>query len=722
MLSRRHGAASRLLFGLTIAVIGAVACADEPPTPDLEELDRLRTVGLALLEEGRLADAAASFSHLTELAPEEPLGPADLAVARLRQGDLEGARRAARKAVDRGPSDPGVRVIAAAVAAEAGDDDGAREHLFAALEADAMHVAALWDLHELTGAPAPLETLLRARPANLAALLTAAEVRLRTGALHASATALEGIAQLIDAGDTEARTPLHAALEAIARGESGLALRQIRSLHDKLRVAPSYTRDLAELTGRPDSRAEPLRRFRTVARPPKPAVVEGLGLRFERSSIVQTGRDRDADGPAWAAGTATDIDGDDDLDVVVSTTDGLRCLVSRGSGLYVQECVTRAPARAIPMQAADFDGDARADVLVAGASGVRILRADSAGFALESTLGTFAARIALAADFDHDGDLDVLAGGEGSARLYGQTAPGRFVERSAEAGLAGLSGLRAASFGDIDRDGDLDLVVATGKGLRRLDNQRHGVFVEAAGVLSAAGEEVGSGIPAIVDLNGDGWFDVLIASRSGLYVATGDGTGALEPPVPAVPGATRVGRPEAGASGGSDPRLIVEDLDLDGYLDALVQRGPTPPSLHAYRGTGTGRFVDSSGTLPETLRRAGGPVVALDLDGDGDLDLASGADGGVYLNRGGEANHALEVSLLAAAAGSVNRLGIGSRLDVWAGGRRQNRVVRGEVERFGLGSHEAADVVRIEWTNGVSRNVFDPSTRERLVETRAVEE
>lgn len=720
----RRRVAGGSLLGLALVTIGAVGCMGEaPPRAEWEELDRLRTVGLAYLEEERAADAAAAFARLAELAPEEPLGPADLAVARLRQGDLEAARRAAGEAVGRGPADPEVRVIAAAVMAEAGYEAEAEIHLLAALESDSMHVPALWALHELTEATAPLETLLRATPGNLPALLTAAELRVRADDLDAAAAALERIEQLIAAGKSEAREQLRASLHATSRGERAAALRRVRVLHNVLRVDPLYTRGLTELTGRPGSRAEPLRRFRTIDRSPEPIIADGFALRFERSGGVRTGDGREADSLAWTAGVVTDVDADSDLDLVVSLGEGLRCLANRERSLRVTECMSAPEGWGVPAQAADFDGDARADLLLVGASGVRILVADSAGFRAGPVLQRSAgARTALAADFDHDGDLDVLAGGPGPARFYRQSTPGRFEERAGEAGLAGVVGLRAGAFGDLDLDGDLDLVLSTDAGLRRFDNQRHGVFEAVDDGLSTADGEIPPGAPAIVDVNGDGWFDVLIGTHEGLYLAAGDGSGDLEPPV-------RVGSDAAGTSSNTgdttslpEPRIIVEDFDLDGFIDVLVASAAPPTSVRIYRGTGTGSFVDASGALPATLRDGGGPVHAVDVDGDDDLDLVSGADGGMYLNRGGEANHALEVSLLALAAGSgkVNRFGIGSRLDVWAGGRRQSRVVRGEVERFGLGLRERADVVRIEWTNGVPQNVFDPSSDERLVERQVL--
>src|SRR4029079_16849591 len=60
--------------------------------------------------------------------------------------------------------------------------------------------------------------------------------------------------------------------------------------------------------------------------------------------------------------------------------------------------------------------------------------------------------------------------------------------------------------------------------------------------------------------------------------------------------------------------------------------------------------------------------------------------------------------------------GIGSRIEVRAGELYQTRVATGRVTHFGLGKHLKADVLRIEWTNGVPQTVYFPGSDQDVLE------
>ena len=61
----------------------------------------------------------------------------------------------------------------------------------------------------------------------------------------------------------------------------------------------------------------------------------------------------------------------------------------------------------------------------------------------------------------------------------------------------------------------------------------------------------------------------------------------------------------------------------------------------------------------------------------------------------------VQLTGLRTGSGKNNALGIGSRLNLRAGNIYQTRVATGRVTHFGLGPHLKADVLRIEWPNGV---------------------
>src|SRR5205085_5301395 len=59
---------------------------------------------------------------------------------------------------------------------------------------------------------------------------------------------------------------------------------------------------------------------------------------------------------------------------------------------------------------------------------------------------------------------------------------------------------------------------------------------------------------------------------------------------------------------------------------------------------------------------------------------------------------------------------IGSRIEMRAGEIYQARVVTDRVTHFGLGPHLKADVVRIEWPNGVPQTIYFPGNDQDVLE------
>ncbi len=75
---------------------------------------------------------------------------------------------------------------------------------------------------------------------------------------------------------------------------------------------------------------------------------------------------------------------------------------------------------------------------------------------------------------------------------------------------------------------------------------------------------------------------------------------------------------------------------------------------------------------------------------------------------------------LRTGSGKNNDFGIGARLELRAGTILQTRVVTSRVTHFGLGPHLKADVLRIEWPNGVPQTVFFPGTDQDVLELEAL--
>src|SRR4029077_15390916 len=109
----------------------------------------------------------------------------------------------------------------------------------------------------------------------------------------------------------------------------------------------------------------------------------------------------------------------------------------------------------------------------------------------------------------------------------------------------------------------------------------------------------------------------------------------------ASPGGVRA-EPEPPLPGGPAQGLRACDLDNDGVPDLVTWSGR---KLSIYRGSGS-RALTPLGA-PIELPAEIADVQAGDLDGDGDLDLLVSTPKGLFFveNKGGNANHWLDVRL-----------------------------------------------------------------------------
>jgi uncharacterized protein (TIGR03382 family) len=259
------------------------------------------------------------------------------------------------------------------------------------------------------------------------------------------------------------------------------------------------------------------------------------------------------------------------------------------------------------IEVADVDGDGNVDILVANggnyssagtAEPARVWR-NLGGWAQSGThcseisaqaVGGFTglSRMIKVADVDGDGDLDILTGGayQTQAKLYVRNASG-WTDATAQLPQQ-LTSIGDAEFGDVDGDGDLDLVIADWG-------------AQAPGVTGYLG-----GRTRLYRNDGAGHF-------------TDDTTAAM--PVQLVKWSW-------------DMELV--DVDNDWDLDVLVS-SKLDTSSFLFRNDGTGKLTVDANALPHF--RNNYEFEAMDIDGDGDLDLATINDGAsstdhIFVNRG----------------------------------------------------------------------------------------
>ena len=280
--------------------------------------------------------------------------------------------------------------------------------------------------------------------------------------------------------------------------------------------------------------------------------------------------------------------------------------------------------RPIALAAADFNGDGRLDIATANAQDntISILLNDGHGGFLphaDYVVGTFPVAL-IAADFNNDGLLDLAVANQSDNTITVLLGNGNGTFQSTGPMLAGRRPSALAA-GDFNHDGKLDLAV-----VNRDDGTvsvffglGNGGFTHNADYLTGSGAFDGfsSGLLA-VDLNHDGMLDLVAVNgmSAQAVVLMGKADGTF------VSGATL---------SSNYPFMIgpiaAVDLNRDGNLDLILQgvecdRGGCFGAPLAFSGHGDGSF-DPGVNLP-VPGDPGVPLAIADVNGDGASDVLSG--------------------------------------------------------------------------------------------------
>ena len=166
-----------------------------------------------------------------------------------------------------------------------------------------------------------------------------------------------------------------------------------------------------------------------------------------------------------------DIDNDGDRDAIClqhgQTGSGVKVFVNHGALSFAEAQHISAPVFFAPGTGAlgDIDGDEDLDLVIGGGSSLdsplTLLRNDGAGFFTydpSSSFSAYGARVSLG-DFNSDGATDVYLGCLNHAKLIGLgDSRGQIVDSGILLGDTSMAGV--AAIGDLDGDGDLDLFIA----------------------------------------------------------------------------------------------------------------------------------------------------------------------------------------------------------------------------------------------------------------------
>lgn len=393
-----------------------------------------------------------------------------------------------------------------------------------------------------------------------------------------------------------------------------------------------------------------------------------------------------------------DVDVDGDIDLVISRDNRVLLLRREGDRFApARPLLTPEGCREIrSLRAADIDGDGDSDLFVGCNGGEsRAYLNHRERFAAAGMFEvTGNVTDAVLTDIDSDGSVDLFAvrrRGEPSLLLWGQD---RGLPESSDHGWG-----EAACAADLDNDGDQDLLVTGGSGVSRL-------LINDKGRLVRATRAVGLDLPegttacAVGDVDGDGRIDLFAGGRGDLW---------LNRPNPAALHGFVLKRANVLNGQKRVRRAGFLDHDADGDLDLLVLHGDQgAPGL--FINLGLGQWADGAGVA--ALSAAAAEVAVHDFDADGDLDLVLGA---VEYRWQGEGALGHSVVLRLEASGS-NRDGLGSRVELVMGDRRQVREAGhasglpggppGYVH-FGIGEEVRAQQVSVRWPDGTRQSFVD---------------
>ena len=733
-----------ILLSVWLFAVWAVNAQETNNTQIIEEAIRHQNLGLAYLEESQPSKAVEAFTALIELLPDESIGYGNLAVAHLRLQQADTAEEWVKRGIAVAPMDSQLHFILSEVYQLQGQSELAVEAMKEAvrLAPDELEFRYKLVRHYLAQRNDPeaqreavrhLQELHTRSPVNVVVLLKLTQGLLGQEKLEEVENLCQELMLLLGDTEPEKLKYLTQGITALQQGDLKIATRNIRIFENVQRASPRYQQGIGELVtdilGHPIETFSPGFKARITAKLSTPIdvefvdVTEQLGFHNVNSPIETP-----------VAVSLTDYDNDGDLDLYA---------VAHGLVLYrntddrfepIEAFVAESELRHV-VTVADLDKNGIQDFLLqTPRSGIIHLRprVDEDGGTsplIDQEPTDEQTGVLFHVDFDHDGDLDLFSsranttmyrnnGDGGGDVTFTDVSEQTFVMSDAD-NVSPVQRIPSEVVSaDFDDDGDIDIFVThKGMGCTLYDNLRQGKL-RAVSNETGIPQDVRYFAAAAGDYDNDGDVDLFLATEDYIYLYYNRGDGSF------------VDAPSSETSVLDTPPTFLKnvDYDNDGAVDVWVGGDK---GMFLFRNDGTGTFMEPY-PLIESVTPTGDMILQTaiagavgDYDNDGDLDLFFiNTDGQLRAlqNDGGNQNNWIQVRLEGITAGNnkVNRDGIGSKLEVKVGDLYQLQYVTEQVSHFGLGGFDAADVVRVVWTNGVPQNVVKPQVRQRILEKQVL--
>ncbi|MBI1850520.1 MAG: VCBS repeat-containing protein, partial [Planctomycetes bacterium] len=299
-----------------------------------------------------------------------------------------------------------------------------------------------------------------------------------------------------------------------------------------------------------------------------------------------------------------------------------------GSFLWDSEDVVNGGAVFVRATPIDSEPGVASDTAPTGRAKSLRPAIDVAPTVLGDASTTHSPQSVIAADLDGDGDLDLACANflGNDVTVFFQASPAVFDPVPQVLGDSSTTNRpQSVIAADLDGDGDMDLVCANfgSNDLAVFFQTSPGHFDPVPRIVGSRSTTYGPDSVIAADIDADGDLDLVCANASGdnLAVFFQTSPGNFDP-VPRILG---------NSSTTSGPRsVIAADLDGDGDLDlACANAGFPGDNLAVFFQSIPGSFAPAPLILGDSSTTMGPySVIAADVDGDGDLDLVSANSGG----------------------------------------------------------------------------------------------